>query len=225
MTSIAYEKGYFFLRTCEAAVGRASFDRFLRTYFDAHAFRSLSTEEFVAYLRSNLAGAGAELEERLAIDAWVYGPGLPPGSVRPISTAFARVDQEAESFAAGAPARSLRTEGWSSHQWLRFLRRLALPLDETKMADLDDAFALTQTRNCEVLSEWLHLAVTSSYSRADARLEEFLLRVGRLKLIKPIYGALAAASEAGRTRALEIYRRARPGYHPITAHAIDKVLR
>ncbi|HEY1008593.1 MAG TPA: M1 family aminopeptidase/hydrolase, partial [Daejeonella sp.] len=54
VSDIAYEKGYSFLRTIEEAVGRKKFDSFLRSYFDSHAFNSVTTEEFLAYLDSNL---------------------------------------------------------------------------------------------------------------------------------------------------------------------------
>src|SRR5207253_5844478 len=38
-TKLAYEKGYFLLRLIEETAGRAAFDKFLRDYFDRHAFQ------------------------------------------------------------------------------------------------------------------------------------------------------------------------------------------
>ena len=46
VNDIAYEKGATFLRTIEAAVGRDTFDAFLRGYFDRHAFHSITTPSF-----------------------------------------------------------------------------------------------------------------------------------------------------------------------------------
>jgi leukotriene-A4 hydrolase len=54
---LAYPKGAWFLRTLEQRAGRAVFDPFLRGWFDQHAFQSVTTEQFVAYLRSNLLNA------------------------------------------------------------------------------------------------------------------------------------------------------------------------
>ncbi|MGZ8843003.1 MAG: M1 family aminopeptidase/hydrolase, partial [Pyrinomonadaceae bacterium] len=53
-TDIPYEKGALFLRHLEETFGRARFDRFLRGYFNHFAFQSITTEQFVAYLKQNL---------------------------------------------------------------------------------------------------------------------------------------------------------------------------
>jgi leukotriene-A4 hydrolase len=62
-TEIAYEKGALFLRTIEEAVGRERFDKFLRGYFDSHAFQSMTTDGFLAVLRAQLV-PGRELDRR-----------------------------------------------------------------------------------------------------------------------------------------------------------------
>jgi hypothetical protein len=54
VSDIAYEKGATFLRTIEAAVGRDTFDAFLRGYFDRHAFHSITTSQFLDDLREHL---------------------------------------------------------------------------------------------------------------------------------------------------------------------------
>ena len=53
MNRIPYEKGALFLRTLEKAYGRARFDQFLRSYFDHFAFRSITTADFVAYIKQS----------------------------------------------------------------------------------------------------------------------------------------------------------------------------
>ena len=60
-------------------------------------------------------------------------------------------------------------------------------------------------------------------SPADVRVERYLRGIGRRKLGRPIYEALAATPE-GRARALAIYRDARPGYYPIAVDTIDVIL-
>ena len=55
MNAIAYEKGAAFLRMIEAAVGRPRFDAYVRAWFDGHAFRSVTTDEFLADLRAQPA--------------------------------------------------------------------------------------------------------------------------------------------------------------------------
>src|SRR5688572_558356 len=47
MTDIAYEKGAAFLQTLESVVGREKLDTFLKGYFDNHAFKPMTSEQFV----------------------------------------------------------------------------------------------------------------------------------------------------------------------------------
>jgi aminopeptidase N len=223
VSDVAYEKGALLLATVEAAVGRERFDRFLRGYFDAFAFQSMDTRRFAGYLKAHLLDASPGLAESLRLDEWLDGPGLPATAIAVRSAAFARVDQAVAAFAAGTPPAQLDTKGWTTHHWLRFLRNLPRPLAPTRMAELDAAFHLTDTGNDEILDAWLLLAIRNAYAPAGAALERFLIAVGRRKYLQPLYGELAK-TPAGAETALRIYARARPGYHPITQAAVDKIL-
>jgi hypothetical protein len=68
------------------------------------------------------------------------------------------------------------------------------------------------------------MSIRNRYEAANARLEEFLLTIGRRKFIKPLYEELAKTPE-GKARAVAIYRRARATYHPIAVTTIDDVLK
>lgn len=222
-SAIAYEKGALFLSTVEASVGRQRFDRFLRGYFAAFAFQSLDTRRFAAYLEARLLDASPGLAQSLRLDEWLYGPGLPATAITVRSAAFALVDQAAAAYARGTPPGQLPTGGWTTQHWLRFLRNLPSPLTPPQMAELDAAFHFTATGNDEILDAWLLLAIRNAYAPADAALERFLLGVGRRKYLQPLYTELAK-TPAGAETALRIYGLARPGYHPITQAAVDKIL-
>jgi leukotriene-A4 hydrolase len=223
VSDIAYEKGALLLATVEAAVGRERFDHFLRGYFDTFAFQSMDSRRFVAYLKAHLLDTHPGLAESLRLDDWIHAPGLPPTAITVRSAAFARVDQAVAAFAAGTPPAQLDTKGWTTHHWLRFLRNLAQPLAPARMAELDAAFHFTDTGNDEILDAWLLLAVRNAYEPAGATLERFLIAVGRRKYLQPLYTELAK-TPAGAENALRIYAQARPGYHPITRAAVDKIL-
>ena len=92
------------------------------------------------------------------------------------------------------------------------------------MGELDRALNLTQSGNSEIAFQWLMMSIQNKYEPAYPRLEEFLLSVGRRKFIRPLYQELAKTPE-GRERALAIYRRARPTYHPIAVTSIDEDLK
>jgi len=223
MNDVAYEKGALFLRTVEAAVGRERFDRFLRGYFDAHAFEPMTTAEFMAYMDAELFRGDAALRARVRPDEWAYGTGLPDNAPAVHAEAFTRVEGEAARFAAGTAPAALATTGWTTHEWLHFLGALPEGLTTGQMAALDSAFGLTATGNNEVLFAWLRLAIRTRYEPAFPALETFLTSVGRRKFVLPLYSDLAA-TDWGRPMADRIYARARPGYHSVTVGSIDAVL-
>lgn len=216
LSDIAYEKGYLFLTTLEKKVGRERFDRFLRDYFDSNAFRSTDTEAFLKRVRSEL---GTDIE----IDSWVYGPGIPKSFEPTPSARFARVDVTFDAWAKGAPAASLEVEGWTTHEWLRFLRSLPSDVSIERMRDLDSAFGFTKSGNSEILAQWLMLAISSGYEEAYPALESFLTTVGRRKFLVPLYKELAK-SETGKVRARQIYTKARGNYHSVSVGTIDEIL-
>jgi hypothetical protein len=48
--------------------------------------------------------------------------------------------------------------------------------------------------------------------------------VGRRKYLKPLYEELVKTPD-GKTRAQAIYRKARPGYHPIAVSTVDGIVK
>lgn len=224
-TQIPYEKGALFLRHLEETFGRASFDRFLRSYFDRFAFQSITTEQFLDYLNANLLDKYPNLATRVPVAEWINQPGIPSSAPKPASPAFSRVEDQAKRWLRNEiPASGIQVAKWSTHEWLHFLNSLPQTLDRKKMQELDQAFHLTQSGNSEIEFQWLMISIRNRYEPAYSRLEEFLTSIGRRKLIKPLYEELAKTPE-GRERATAIYRRARPTYHPIAVASIDEVLK
>jgi aminopeptidase N len=221
---LAYEKGYFLLRLIEETVGRAAFDAFLRDYFDRHAFQSMTTDELVAEMRGRLLSKHAGAEDRVRLDAWVHGPGIPSNAPRVKSDAFEKVEEQVKAFEGGTAASRLRTTGWSTHEWIHFLRGLPKSLTVGQMRELDEAFHFSASGNSEILHEWLLQSIQHEYEPAYGALAQFLLAQGRRKFLKPLYEKLAE-SEAGRARARTIYEKARPTYHSVSRGTIDSILK
>ena len=67
-SGVPYEKGALFLQRLEQLFGRERFDAFLRGYFDAHAFRSITTDEFLGYLDRHLLASDRAKADTLDID-------------------------------------------------------------------------------------------------------------------------------------------------------------
>ena len=223
-SGIVYDKGALFLVLLEKTFGREKWDPFLRGYFDKFAFQTMTSEGFVKYLRENLIKGDKELEEKLKIDQWVYGPGLPDSAPVPQSDEFAEVEAQIANWTGGTPAAKLDTNGWTTHHWLHFLRNLPKELSTAQLQDLDNAFKFTQSGNSEIACLWLEHAVNNNYTPAYDRLDDYLSQIGRRKLVLPLYTALAKTPE-GLERARKIYATARAGYHPVTYATIDQILK
>ncbi|HEY3174235.1 MAG TPA: M1 family metallopeptidase [Candidatus Polarisedimenticolia bacterium] len=225
-TDVAYDKGSLLLRLLEETYGRGPFDAFLRSWFDEHAFTSVTTDDFLAFLRERLMAKSPPVAGRTPPDLapWIDGPGIPPGAPVATSDALEKAEEQAARWASGkAGARQLDTSGWSFHLWLRFLRALPESLEAVRMKELDDAFGFTKTGNSEILDEWLILSVRHGYEPAAAKLEQFLTQVGRRKYLKPIYQELMK-TEAGKVRARAIYAKARPMYQAIARRSLDEIV-
>ena len=224
LSDIAYTKGAWFLGFLEQRFGREVFDPFMRGWFDAHAFRSATTAQFVEYLRANLLAKNPNAVTQAELDAWLHQPGIPSFARRARSRGFGIVDAAriAWSGTGNLPPASI-TGAWSTQEWTHFLEGLPDTLAPAQMGALDAAYHFSGTPNGELAQRWYPLAVRSGYHAADAGMAEFLQRVGRRKLIMPTYEALVKTPE-GLQFAKEVFDRARPGYHPITTASVQSTL-
>src|SRR5690554_6138010 len=81
-SSVAYDKGAWFLQFLEERFGRETLDAFLRDYFDHFAFQSLSTPQFVAYLEAELLAKDPAAVSETELDEWLNQPGVPASADR-----------------------------------------------------------------------------------------------------------------------------------------------
>jgi len=224
-SGIVYDKGADFLRTIERTVGRARFDAWLRSYFDRHAFQPMTSERFLADLRSTLVRGDRDLERKLQLDRWVFEPGLPDNAARPDPNAFARVDSALAAFRGGGAASAVPFAGWTTAERLRFLNGLPRDLPKPRLAELDSTLGLTTGRNAETLFAWLQLALANRYEPAVPAAERFLLSQGRTKFAAPIFKTLMAEGDWGQPIARRLYAKARPTYHSVTTSRVDKLMK
>lgn len=224
LTDIAYEKGAAFLYLIEKTVGRENMDKFLRDYFDSHAFLTINTEQFIVYLYDHLLKQNEDWRKKINVDAWVYAPGIPANCLRADKVRFKKVEALTAAFVAGTPAAKLDTRDWSTYEWLHFLRGLPKDLKTDKMQELDHTFHFTQTGNSEIADLWFLLSVRSKYEPAYPAMKQFLYVTGRQKFLEPLYKAMKETPE-GTKMAKEIYAVARPNYHPLAQKTIDEILK
>ena len=224
LSGVAYNKGQWFLAFLEERFGRAAFDAFLRHWFDAHAFSAVETSTFARFLARELVARHPGKVTTAELRTWLYEPGIPPFAVPARSARFDAVDEAARQWVAGSrQASNLGTSTWTTNQWAHFLLQLPKVLPAARLAELDAALHLTGTRNPEIAERWYPLAERGGHLAARPAMRQFLIAMGRRKLIKPIYEALAQTAD-GLAFARDAFAQARGGYHPITTAMVEGIL-
>ncbi len=220
MNSIAYDKGYNFLRLCEETMGREKWDNFVKNYFTSHSFQVMDTERFLELLKAELT------QEQIAtidIDAWVYGPGLPENCPKPAATRFERAETAIKAFTdKGVIPASTKMNEWSTHEWIRFINGLPKDITEEQLAALDTHFEFSQSGNSEILAAWFQPTIKNHYKPVYPKVEEFLISVGRRKFLTPTYEAMKNSGQL--EWAQKVYSKARPNYHFVAIETMDKLL-
>ncbi|HLS82139.1 MAG TPA: leukotriene A4 hydrolase C-terminal domain-containing protein [Steroidobacter sp.] len=223
-TDVPYEKGRLFLGFLEARLGRERLDAFLREYFDAFAFQSVTTQKFVDFFDERVVRRPGAKVTQAEVNAWLHEPGIPAFAVLPQSDVFERVDLQREAWLRGErSAQQLETAKWSTHEWLHFLDNLPQDVTAAQLAQLDAAFDLTAEKNNMIVHSWLKNAIRAEYAPAWPRLEQFLTSIGRRMLVKDLYEELMHTPE-GAQRARSIYAKARSLYQVPLAQQLDELM-
>ncbi len=224
LSEVAYVKGSWFLQFLEQRFGREVFDPFLRGWFDDHAFQSADTDQFIAYMREHLLPKNPNAVREDELDAWLNQPGIPAIAPAARSRMFSNVDTARIAWRGSAELPNPQVaDEWGTQAWLHFLEGMGEKLKPEQLRQLDEAYHFTGTPNGEIAMRWYPLALRSGYLEARPAAGEFIQRVGRRKLILPVYEELVKTPD-GLAFAREVFERARPGYHPITTASVEAIL-
>jgi leukotriene-A4 hydrolase len=222
--SAADEKGGLLFTYLDGKFGRERLDAFLQAYFDHFAYKSITTEEFLGYLKENLLDRFPGIVSASQVEAWVKEPGLPQDAPLLAMPLYDSVDATRSAWLAGkVPAKKLDTRAWVTPQWAYFLDGMPGPLRKDQLNDLDQAFGFTHSANAEIASSWFVLVIKSGYQPSYARLEEFLETNGRQTLLEPLYAELMK-TPGGEVLAKRVFAVARPVYQAHTAAALDAIV-
>jgi leukotriene-A4 hydrolase len=223
---VPYEQGALFLSFLEAKFGRETFDQFLRRWFDEHAFQSVTTEQFLAFLKMHLLSTHPGVVSEAQIQEWLHTETIPSFAVMPKSDALEKVEQARDAWLNGGSLDALAktASAWSTQEWVHFIDSLPRKMSAEKLTALDRQLKLTDSPNAEIAHVWFRLAISNRYSAAYPAMERYMVAIGRRKLIVPLYRDLVATPE-GKSLALKIYSKARDGYHPVAQSTVDALLK
>ncbi len=222
-TAIPYQKGGLFFFYLEKHYGREHLDSFLKSYFKQYQFKTITSEKFIHYLTANLIDKYPETKVTEShIQQWIYEPGLPESTIIPTSFLLDKVDLLLQSWKT-EPVK-FSAENWSTQEWVYFLSNLPRTLSQQAITQLDQDHVLSKTSNPEISLAWFPLVILNDYQPGFSELEKYLLKIGRIRLIYPLYELLEANPKL-RPWASKVYIKARHGYHPLTKSYINELLK
>ena len=244
MTSVAYVKGAYFLKTLEATVGRKKMDAFVKAYFEEYKFKTIRTELFHTFLNKNLLYPN---NIEFNTDEWFYLEGLPMNSLTIKSKRLELMRSYAKRTNRGedifAPVKKVRwvkvkgkkkkrketyteqlnTKAFITQEWQTYLRSLSLSIDTAKLDQMDRYTKFSEANN-ELKFEWFLLNIRKENRSIRPKLKVFLIETGRRKYILPLYRALAVYP-TDKEWARSVFKEAQGGYHSVSRNSISEVFK
>ncbi|MNX52987.1 Aminopeptidase N [compost metagenome] len=223
ISQIPYVKGYNFLKVIEAAVGREKFDPFIKNYFDAHAFQSITTEDFVKYLKENLIKDDKALADKIKLDGWIYKPGVPSNITAVSSEDFTVIDNIQKNWrTTGVKGLSKKIKSTTEKQ--HFIDYLPADITADEMTAIDNEFSFTKNGNFVIKRQWFIQAIRHQYKTAYPAIEQFMIATSRTGSLMSLYKELVKTPE-GKVWAKQIFEKAKSGYHATTVQAVGDLLK
>jgi len=223
ISMIPYVKGYAFLRVIENAVGREKFDVFIKNYFDAHAFKSITTEDFIKYYNENLIKGDKALADKIKAEDWIYKPGI-PSNITPVSSAdFDAIDKIQKRWReTGLKGLSQKITTTSEKQY--FIDHLPTDITPKEMEAIDAEFNFTKGGNFIIKRQWFVQAIIHQYKAANPAIEQFLVSISRTGSVMMLYKEMVKTPE-GKVWAKQVFDKAKSGYHATTIQAVEGILK
>lgn len=232
MTSVAYVKGAYFLKTLENRVGKSNFDIFLRRYFREFAFQTITTEEFEDFLNKRLLNP---MRIRFNTKEWLYKPGLPSNCIKIKSERFETVQTYVDllvdgkdifkaNYKNGKKLQIKQRDQFITQEWLSFIRALPDTLPIKTFKQLDAKLNFKSSGNAEIMFEWYLKNIVAGNKAVFPPMKRFLKKVGRRKYVEPLFAELVKTPD-NKVWALEVYEEAKNNYHFVTKNTVEAILK
>lgn len=242
MTSVAYVKGAYFLKTIEAAVGRPKMDAFLKEYFNKFQFKTIRTDLFHTYLNKELLYPN---NIEFNTDEWLYMEGLPTNAIEIKSMRLETMRNFAKRTNAGedifcpiqkvkwVPIKGkkkkrrqsiieqLNPSDFVTQEWQTYLRNVSMAID-TQTLDQMEQYTHFSDANDELKFEWFLLNIKKENRSIRPKLASFLIKTGRRKYILPLYRAMCS-NPNDKLWVRKIFNEAKEGYHSVARKSIQEL--
>uniref|UniRef100_A0A914V0I3 Peptidase M1 leukotriene A4 hydrolase/aminopeptidase C-terminal domain-containing protein n=1 Tax=Plectus sambesii TaxID=2011161 RepID=A0A914V0I3_9BILA len=218
------EKGSAFLFYLEQKLGGPEvFEKFLRSFVNNFKFKSITTDDFLEYLKKYFHHQEEALE-LIDFDHWLHDPGVP--RMRPVfdhSMAKACADmRELWLHLDGETIAMISAEDYHSLAPQQKIEFLSLLLTEKsiphfKLETMSTLYGLRSASNCEIFVNFVRLGIKSRWPPAIGLAVKLVSRQGRLNINRTVYRELAHWKP---DIAIQTFQASRQYLHPI----VDKLI-
>ncbi|KAG9490488.1 hypothetical protein GDO78_006041 [Eleutherodactylus coqui] len=216
-SSVPYEKGFALLFYLEQLLGGPDvFLGFLKTYIQRFAYKSVTTEEWKAFLYSYFKDKVELLDK---VDWKGYDMTLANACIKLSNKWTEAKENDLSSFTA-ADVKEL-----SSHQQIEFLALLLLkdPLPVSHVKRMQEIYNFNDVKNAEILFRWLRLCILAKWEEVIPLALKMATEQGRMKFTRPLYRDLYNFDKA-RDQAVSTFLKNRSFMHPVTEMLVAKDL-
>ena len=231
-SAVPYEKGLALLNFLTDVVGgRDAFEAFAKAYIGHFKQRTLTSADFRDFFLEWCKSKAVDAS-KVDWEAWLTTPGMPvvpktyPDPLGACGTRLAErwlaEMSEADDSFTSADYSSMDTKIKIHFLETLLARSLAAetpPMTVAALRKMDSLYGLTQSKNAELRVRWQRLCIRHRAAFIVPHALRFVVEVGRMKFVRPIYRELGEWPEM-RSQAVETFMANRSIYHPIASKVL-----
>lgn len=238
-SSVPYEKGYTLLYVLEELVGGPTiFEPFFKAHIQNFSGNSITSDQFKSFIFNYFKDDSIIIEKLQTFpwNEWFYGRGMPPTIPSYSDKMLVPCRHLADHWLSGDRKIDDNKEKEEGGGFLSFtpaqqtmfldllLQEATSKLSPLTVQQLDNQYALSKSKNVEVLLKWFLLCIRSKTESVYEDAAHFATRHGRMKYCRPILRELYKSGEIGKRIALSTFTCHQKFYHPIAVQMISKDL-
>jgi leukotriene-A4 hydrolase len=195
-TTVPYEKGFQLLYYLESLIGKNDFQNIMKNYIDKFKFLSIDYNGFKNvyedYVKKNV-NKGEEILKEIDWEKWINSKGKPFYKFNFESKLGDDAVKLGDKFLNGNGSSDDKKIfiDWHTNVKMYFLKYLIKNIDKVNndvYNKLKDVLGFKNEHyNMEVMNLWFQLSLKSKHDDFVEEVKKFLLEIGRLKFVRPVF--------------------------------------
>ena len=200
-----YPKGANFLKNIEVVIGLDKFDLFAKNYIKDFSLRPINSKLFAKYAEDKLTELHPNFNWKVFLHEWIYEPGLHPEAtkigVKEIYQPRCNgCDDKVKEFQQHQA--STNFDSWNRFHIAYLINDLKKQTNTQNNQSIKTLLSCSSFTNkidpiIDIKSLWYQTLIKAGlWQGQQAELEAFLTRIGRGRIIKPIYAELLSTKNS-----------------------------